>query len=118
MDARAFCRNQNSDLARIRNQEENQELQTLQEQQSRVSWSWMFWTGLSRSAWTWTDSYEATFTPWTPNRGGVSGSNRCAVLQVQGGSAGMVDTSCSSKKNFICYKGKNFSNTCTLYLYL
>uniref|UniRef100_A0A3B5A1N7 C-type lectin domain-containing protein n=1 Tax=Stegastes partitus TaxID=144197 RepID=A0A3B5A1N7_9TELE len=100
VSAQAHCRNQNTGLARVRNQEENELLQKMASQQ-RV------WIGMVRMSWTWLDGSEASFVPWKPSHPLSGGDANCAVLDVNSGTLGVVDKSCAEKHPFFCYSSEN-----------
>ncbi|XP_023151082.3 macrophage mannose receptor 1 [Amphiprion ocellaris] len=90
--AQLHCRNLHSDLARVRNQEENEHLQKMVNRQ-RV------WIGMMRATWRWSDGSEASFLPWKPLHPTPGGN--CGVLDVN--NLGMTDRSCAEKHPFFCY---------------
>uniref|UniRef100_A0A3P8TDK6 C-type lectin domain-containing protein n=1 Tax=Amphiprion percula TaxID=161767 RepID=A0A3P8TDK6_AMPPE len=93
--AQLHCRNLHSDLARVRNQEENKHLQKMVNRQ-RV------WIGMMRATWRWSDGSEASFLPWKPLHPTPGGN--CGVLDVN--NLGMTDRSCAEKHPFFCYSSK------------
>lgn len=92
--AQAYCRELHTDLARVRNQLENEQLQSI----VRNGWVWIGLTGMS---WMWSDWSEPSFTPW-----GKPGLGDCAVLEVNSNPLGLTDGSCIEKQPFVCHTGK------------
>uniref|UniRef100_A0AAY4BRU6 C-type lectin domain-containing protein n=1 Tax=Denticeps clupeoides TaxID=299321 RepID=A0AAY4BRU6_9TELE len=59
-EARSYCRAHHTDLATVRNQPENQQVQALLPAPGGA------WIGLSRDAWRWSDQDESSFANWIP----------------------------------------------------
>lgn len=96
-DAQAFCRRIHTDLAWVRNKQENQALQDILKNRT-------VWIGLSRKSWRWSDGSEATFVPWKtlPLPYGD-----CGALDVRNKTPGIVQTNCAGKAPFLCSRGKS-----------
>ncbi|XP_044040991.1 C-type mannose receptor 2-like [Siniperca chuatsi] len=94
--AQAYCRTQHTDLARVRNQLENEELQKIVNNGS-------VWIGLTGMSWMWSDGSEPSFAPWRPFEPLFSGLDDCAILEVNSNSLGMTDRGCDEKMPFFCY---------------
>ncbi|KAI4808303.1 hypothetical protein KUCAC02_000367 [Chaenocephalus aceratus] len=92
--AQAYCREWHTDLARVRNQLDNEALQGLQ----ILFWTWI---GLNAESWAWSDGREASFIPWRPQE--LLGVADCAALDVNSRPLGIVDKDCAEKLPFFCY---------------
>ncbi|KAF3837337.1 hypothetical protein F7725_004801, partial [Dissostichus mawsoni] len=69
----AYCRERHTDLARVRNQLDNEALQAL-------TLSFRTWIGLNAESWVWSDGREPSFIPWRPQE--LLGVADCAALDV------------------------------------
>ncbi|KAL7375331.1 hypothetical protein ABVT39_015720 [Epinephelus coioides] len=94
-DAQAYCREEHTDLARVRNQLENKELQ-------RTVNKGLVWIGLTDVFWVWSDGSEPSFLPWKQYEPYLNGLYDCAVLEVNSKPLAMVDKSCAEKLPFFC----------------
>ncbi|XP_051257816.1 C-type mannose receptor 2-like isoform X2 [Dicentrarchus labrax] len=92
LDAQAYCRKLHTDLARVRNQLENEQLQ-------RTVNNSPVWIGLTGMSWIWSDGSEPSFTPWRL----IRGLGDCSVLMVNSDPLVMKDLSCDEKLPFFCY---------------
>ncbi|XP_071373254.1 macrophage mannose receptor 1-like [Centroberyx affinis] len=93
-DAQRYCRQYHTDLASVRNQTENQEIQSL------VPEGTLVWIGLFEDSWKWSDGSNSSFRYWwqeQPDDGG-EGPN-CAHVDGWKWSARPCDT----KSMFLCH---------------
>ncbi|XP_038592480.1 secretory phospholipase A2 receptor-like [Micropterus salmoides] len=99
-EAQEYCRLNNTDLASVRNQTENQALQqTVFEKGSSL---FLIWIGLFRDEWKWSDESDSSFRYWErsqPNDDGV-----CALYRPSDNK--WYDRDCTSSKYFFCYSGE------------
>ncbi|XP_029932034.1 macrophage mannose receptor 1-like isoform X2 [Myripristis murdjan] len=93
--AQRYCRRFHTDLASVRNQEENQRIQNLSNDKN-------VWIGLYRK-WEWSDHSGATYRNWRhgqPNN--FDGNQECTAADL--GNAGLwSDESCKRALAFVCY---------------
>uniref|UniRef100_A0A8C1NHE4 C-type lectin domain-containing protein n=1 Tax=Cyprinus carpio TaxID=7962 RepID=A0A8C1NHE4_CYPCA len=96
-EAQKYCRENHTDLASVRNQSENQQIQN-------ITTDDQVWIGLHR-LWVWSDNSTSTFTHWKPNRPTTSNTNHddCALIDRQGR---WTDEDCSNQRPFVCYDDK------------
>ncbi|XP_076145698.1 C-type mannose receptor 2-like, partial [Alosa pseudoharengus] len=97
-DAQRYCRERHTDLASVRNQKENDQIE-------EVSGGSSAWIGLFRDAWEWSDGSSSSFRHWNtgePNYGSID--EFCAeILNAPGG--WWNDASCDDHQTpFICYE--------------
>ncbi|KAG9331032.1 hypothetical protein JZ751_020415 [Albula glossodonta] len=96
-EAQSYCREHHTDLASVRNQSENQEIQQTAGEKA-------VWIGLFRESWKWSDQSSSSYRYWTseqPNNKG--GEENCAVMKVKH-DGGWGDQKCSNRHPFICYE--------------
>ena len=99
-DAQRYCREKHTDLASVRNETENNQIQTILGSDTEA------WIGLFRDAWEWSDGSTSSFRHWEtgePNYG-KSVDGFCAQITSSGQ---WNDVGCHSPSNFICYEGKS-----------
>ncbi|XP_076145739.1 C-type mannose receptor 2-like [Alosa pseudoharengus] len=99
-DAQRYCRERHTDLASVRNQKENEQIE-------EVSGRSSVWIGLFRDAWEWSEGSSSSFRHWNtgePNYG--SSDEFCAeILNAIGGR--WNDARCDNHQiPFICYEEK------------
>ncbi|XP_076145651.1 C-type mannose receptor 2-like [Alosa pseudoharengus] len=93
-DAQKYCRENHTDLASVRNQTENDQIEEVRGDTSA-------WIGLFRDAWEWSDGSSSSFRHWNtgePNNPGV------ACTQIISG--WWIDAGCHHRGHFICYEDK------------
>ncbi|KAI3357892.1 hypothetical protein L3Q82_016274 [Scortum barcoo] len=93
--AQNYCREHHTDLASIRNMEENQKLDNM------FSSGEIFWIGLYRDTWKWLDGSNSSFRYWDAGQPDNVGELCVAVEFGYSGKWG--DYNCDLKKAFICY---------------
>ncbi|KAM6949487.1 ladderlectin-like [Aplochiton taeniatus] len=101
--AQSYCRQNYLDLARVRNEAENQVVNQLM-----VSGFDRVWIGFFREPWSsWSDGSKSSFRNWkkgTPDNAGGAGEN-CAAASVSNGGQ-WNDWRCDSNFTFVCYDGE------------
>uniref|UniRef100_A0A3B3C272 C-type lectin domain-containing protein n=1 Tax=Oryzias melastigma TaxID=30732 RepID=A0A3B3C272_ORYME len=100
-EALRFCREHHTDLASVRNMEENQKIMELLPPGKGV------WIGLYRDTWKWADGSNSSFRSWRdlePNN--YQGLNESCAAAYFGDSGKWEDRKCDEKKAFICYAGE------------
>ncbi|XP_041654995.1 macrophage mannose receptor 1-like [Cheilinus undulatus] len=95
-DAVIYCREHHTDLASVRNMEENQKIK----EQISV---WRVWIGLSRESWKWLDGSRSTFRYWNDGEPNNQYKNEICVAADFGNSGKWEDCQCHYKRAFICY---------------
>ncbi len=96
-DAQKYCRENHTDLASVRNESENNQIEDkLTDNQA--------WIGLHR-LWVWSDNSTASFTHWKTDRpqSRVGYHDDCALIDLQGR---WTDELCSKPHPFVCYDGE------------
>ena len=98
-DAQLYCRDRYTDLASVRNQEENQQIQNLTDGSA-------VWIGLFRDPWRWSDGSNSSFRRWWP--GWPKPGTDCVVMDVYPGPNRnrFFSYDCTEKYYFICYSGE------------
>lgn len=99
--AQEYCRLNYTDLASVRSQTENQALQQVINE--HVTSPSLFWNGLFRDEWKWSDQSDSSFRYWDssqPNEDGI-----CSLYGVSFKT--WWDRSCTGSKPFYCYKGEH-----------
>ncbi|XP_078030345.1 galactose-specific lectin nattectin-like [Epinephelus lanceolatus] len=92
--AQSYCRANYTDLASVRDREENHMVQLL------IPANQSAWIGLFRDGWKWSDGSSSLFTNWRDTR--PRGSATCVVADFT--MAGKwINWRCDSKRGFICH---------------
>ncbi|KAL2078890.1 hypothetical protein ACEWY4_024634 [Coilia grayii] len=105
-DAQRYCRENHTDLASVRNQTENTQIQNTINQTPNTTDNYV-WIGLFRDAWEWSDGSSSSFRHWGPGEPNYGSSNQhefCAEMKPSGLWNGVQ---CNSKRKCICYEGKS-----------
>ncbi|XP_056271893.1 uncharacterized protein LOC130194756 isoform X4 [Pseudoliparis swirei] len=98
-EAQNYCREHHTDLASVRNMEENQMVHNLVPDRSAV------WIGLFRVPWKWSDGSESSFRNWNPLVPLALGGSSKKCVAADFSSAGQWETlDCNVKSAFICYR--------------
>ncbi|XP_072554113.1 secretory phospholipase A2 receptor-like [Paramormyrops kingsleyae] len=94
-DAQSYCRHSYTDLATVRNKEDNDLIHTMFSKDTFV------WIGLFQDTWQWSDQSNSSFRNWKIGQNDNVG-NTCALAQVT--CPGTWDMKpCDEKHPFICY---------------
>ncbi|XP_065813375.1 macrophage mannose receptor 1-like [Labrus bergylta] len=96
-DAQGYCREFYTDLASVRNMEENQKIKRL------IPFLQSAWLGLSRESWKWSDGSDLTFPYWNwgePNR--FLSEESCVAANFKAGGR-WEDWPCHWERSYICY---------------
>lgn len=96
MKAQNYCRHYHTDLASVRNEDENDQITRLRNNKASKSW-----IGLSSGTWRWLDGSPYSFENWAENRL-PSASDRCAVSKFNK----WFDEDCSAQNIFVCSNGE------------
>ncbi|XP_076145744.1 C-type mannose receptor 2-like isoform X1 [Alosa pseudoharengus] len=97
-DAQRYCREKHTDLASVRNQAENDQIE---EVRGRVNGAWI---GLFRDTWEWSDGSNSSFRHWKTGEPSYDGgADKCTEIKSSGQ---WNDAQCSQPQNFICYEDK------------
>ncbi|KAM3617663.1 uncharacterized protein V6R79_009393 [Siganus canaliculatus] len=102
--AQSYCRDHHTDLASVRNMEENNEVMNLVPSGQRA------WIGLFRESWKWSDGSSLSFTYWAqgePNN--YQGFQENCVITYFHNSGRWGDWPCDRKTAFICYSAPRVS---------
>uniref|UniRef100_A0A8C2EE60 C-type lectin domain-containing protein n=1 Tax=Cyprinus carpio TaxID=7962 RepID=A0A8C2EE60_CYPCA len=97
-DAQKHCRQKHTDLASVRNESENNQIQSLTSPNQA-------WIGLYRS-WNWSDNSNFIFKHWKTNEPNIGATNKsiCALTGIS--DEGWTDELCSEQHPFVCYDGE------------
>lgn len=97
--AQTYCKINYTDLARVRNQQENEVLRMMLTEKPA-------WFGLRVQSWVWSDGSQPSFQPWRyPSIFESRGD--CAVLVVGRRVHGLIRMNCGESASFFCYSGKH-----------
>ncbi|XP_056295800.1 L-selectin-like [Pseudoliparis swirei] len=97
-EAQSYCRKHHTDLASVRNMEENQVVQNLNPSNTYI------WIGLFRDPWNWSDGSESLFRNWNHQEPRIpdGSSKKCVAADFSAdGQWEILD--CNVKSAFICY---------------
>ncbi len=103
-DAQKYCREKHTDLVSVRNETENNQIQTFINQ--NLTSSKQVWIGLYRF-WVWSDNSTASFTHWMsgePNIGAKQDSICTSTDMKYEGQ--WIDDYCTDSYPFVCYDGE------------
>uniref|UniRef100_A0AAZ3PSP9 C-type lectin domain-containing protein n=1 Tax=Oncorhynchus tshawytscha TaxID=74940 RepID=A0AAZ3PSP9_ONCTS len=102
--AQSYCREYHTDLASVRNQTENQEIQKMVSKGSKV------WIGLFRDSWKWSDGSDSSFRYWRHaqpnNNGGVQSCGAAVHKGEKSWTERWFDWNCEDRYPFVCYSGE------------
>ena len=99
-DAQRYCREKHTDLASVRNETENNQIQTILGSDTEA------WIGLFRDAWEWSDGSTSSFRHWETGEPNYNDSPDGFCAQIAS-SGQWNDADCHNPSNFICYEGKS-----------
>ncbi|TNN56696.1 Macrophage mannose receptor 1 [Liparis tanakae] len=97
-EGQSYCREHHTDLASVRNMEENQMVHNLIPSSSSY-----VWIGLFRDPWNWSDGSESLFRNWSPLEPRTSGSSETCVAADFSADGQWEIMDCNVKSAFICY---------------
>ncbi|XP_063043719.1 macrophage mannose receptor 1-like [Engraulis encrasicolus] len=105
-EAQRYCREKHTDLASVRNQTENDEIKELVSSRpgNPTTGTTLFWIGLFRDAWEWSDGSNSTFRNWRagePN-GGNTDQYCTQILNLKLDFGLWNDVGCHNNATFIC----------------
>ncbi|KAI4895281.1 hypothetical protein NFI96_021434, partial [Prochilodus magdalenae] len=103
-EAQSYCRDHHTDLVRVRNKTENQQVFNLTTQSHSDS---DIWIGLFNDSWTWSDQSDSSFRYWKsgPDNYGQGAKSKCAAVSIT--EKGRCDNeTCSNRLPFICHQNK------------
>uniref|UniRef100_A0A4W6G737 C-type lectin domain-containing protein n=1 Tax=Lates calcarifer TaxID=8187 RepID=A0A4W6G737_LATCA len=101
-EAQSYCRANHTDLASVRNMEENQKVTELLPSGQSV------WIGLFRDSWKWSDGSNSSFRYWNEVEPNGNTENCVAAYFTDFSSSGKwEDQHCGQRRAFICYSGKS-----------
>ncbi|XP_078100293.1 uncharacterized protein LOC144513177 [Sander vitreus] len=93
--AQSYCRDHHTDLASVRNMTENQEVQAM------LTGGGLYWIGLFRDSWKWSDGSTSSFRFW--KTGQPDNNNETCVAADFSQSGTWEDWPCDMERPFICY---------------
>lgn len=99
LDAQAYCRKKHTDLARVRNQQENTVLQTMLTENA-------VWFGLGLQSWVWSDGTQPSFQPWSYHRYPEDNGD-CGAFDFGRRFHELIKINCDKNVSFFCYSGKH-----------
>ncbi|KAI9515680.1 hypothetical protein NQZ68_023332 [Dissostichus eleginoides] len=95
-EAQSYCRENHTDLASVRNETENQQIVELVP-------PGIYWIGLYRDSWKWSDGSFSPFRYWAGGKPNNINHNEACVAAAFHDSGKWEDSDCGVKKPFICY---------------
>ncbi|XP_032364464.1 lithostathine isoform X2 [Etheostoma spectabile] len=95
--AQNYCRTHHTDLASVRNMAENQKIQGM------LSGGGVFWFGLFRDPWKWSDGSNSSFSFWKTGQPNNNNRNQTCVAADFSQSGAWEDWPCDMERAFICY---------------
>ncbi|XP_036420706.1 macrophage mannose receptor 1-like [Colossoma macropomum] len=98
-DAQSYCRKNDTDLASVRNQTENDEVKKVANRKT-------VWIGLSRVSWKWSDESYSSFRYWMQKQPDNSGGKENCGEIVMTDEGRWNDAKCEEKFSFICYENQ------------
>ena len=98
-DAQKHCRQKHTDLVSVRNESENNQIQSLTSDKQA-------WIGLYRF-WVWSDNSKFIFKHWSSNEPNIGATNKsiCVSTGISDGGR-WTDERCSDQHPFVCYDGE------------
>ncbi|XP_073725187.1 C-type mannose receptor 2-like [Misgurnus anguillicaudatus] len=99
-ESQRFCRENHTDLASVRNQNENEQIQKIINDSEKS-----VWIGLFNDSWEWSDKSDSTFRHW--KSGEPSGEVHPACAEVKMKDQGQWnDARCNYSETFVCHEDK------------
>ncbi|TDH11097.1 hypothetical protein EPR50_G00082130 [Perca flavescens] len=96
-EAQSYCRAHYTDLASVRNMAENQKVQAI------LSGGGLYWFGLFRDTWKWSDGSTSSFSFWKKGQPDNNNGNETCVAADFSQSGTWEGWSCDIERAFICY---------------
>lgn len=103
IDAQTYCRQNYRDLASVRNQADNEEIQRLVLNQTGSA---MVWIGLFKDDYKWSDQSYSSFRYWDPSWR-MDGNDDCGLLNYITGRRVWITHPCDHQHPFVCHNGTN-----------
>nr|XP_029138478.1 macrophage mannose receptor 1-like [Labrus bergylta] len=103
-EAQSYCREHHTDLASVRNLDENQKIK-------KLSSGSLIWIGLFRESWKWTDGSNSSFRYWNENEPNNSDEPETCVAAYLIKSGRWEDWPCHYKRASICYSADPAATT-------
>ncbi|XP_051988538.1 macrophage mannose receptor 1-like [Xyrauchen texanus] len=102
-DAQSFCREKHTDLASVRNQNENEKIQQIINIQTGSDKN--VWIGLFRDSLEWSDHSESSFRFWRPEEPNYrDNAENCTVISLKDQRGKWEDWRCNKTFSFVCYE--------------
>nr|XP_055048138.1 macrophage mannose receptor 1-like [Misgurnus anguillicaudatus] len=99
-DAQIFCRQNYTDLASVRNQNESEQIQKIiNNNQTSV------WIGLFSDLWEWSDKSDSTFRYWMTDQPNSGTNEKCTEVKMYN-QGHWNDAVCSNSQTFVCHEDK------------
>ena len=103
-EAQSYCRDHHTDLVRVRNQTENQQVFDLVKQHPPKH-DRAIWIGLFNDSWTWSDQSDSSFRYWRSGPDNYGQGTECAAVSItEKGRWG--NENCSNQLPFICHQSE------------
>lgn len=98
-EAQAYCKTNYTDLARVRNKQENEVLRKMLTKNPA-------WFGLRVLSWVWSDGSQPSFQPWEYDKY-LESRGDCGALVFGRHFHRLIGMSCGQNASFFCYSGKH-----------
>ncbi|XP_062372041.1 macrophage mannose receptor 1-like [Sardina pilchardus] len=98
-DAQRHCRENHIDLASVRNQAENDQINKVKGETGAI-----VWIGLFRDAWEWSDGSSSSFRYWDTGEPNNGDKDEFCVKTRNASGAQWNDAGCDDRSHFICYE--------------
>ncbi|XP_073669786.1 macrophage mannose receptor 1-like [Paramisgurnus dabryanus] len=97
-EAQSFCRQHHTDLTSVRNETENDKIQTkINNNNNEV------WIGLFSDSWEWSDNSDSSFRHWKSGEPNGGKGPQCTEVQMNDLDQ-WNDASCSASRSFVCHE--------------
>ena len=96
-DAQSYCKYNYTDLASVRNEAENQQIQTLTDGTA-------VWIGLFRDHWKWSDGSDSSFRDWWATNPKADLDYNCTAMNLY--AEGLFNFPCTYMFPYVCYNGE------------
>ncbi|XP_076145652.1 macrophage mannose receptor 1-like [Alosa pseudoharengus] len=110
-DAQRYCREKHTDLASVRNQAENDQIEEVRAGShvggaSHNNGNRVAWIGLFRDAWEWSDGSRSSFRHWKTGEPNYGSSDEFCAETLNASRGQWNDAGCHHPRSFICYEEK------------